>query len=299
MAEIQPIGEERVPEVCAFLHRHLNARIPEAGWRRALLNGWDPEPPHHGFCLMDGHRLVGVVAVIFSRREIGGREVRLCNPTGWVVLPEYRAQAVQLFWSVYAQPGVEYLVTSHMPLGARLLALWKFRPIPGCYWVTPNLPRPASGRVETQPEALESLLPEPLLTHYRRHRPFGWLRHAVVTFTPPATSGEKREGGEKRRALEVLYVIYRTRRWKRAPSVEVLYVSDGGLYLRGAARLARHFLLREGCLVTRVEQRFLPERPALALEERTATPRAFCKSSLSDAELSNLYTEVLALDIEV
>jgi hypothetical protein len=68
--------------------------MPAEMWERAFEIG-DPDEPQ-GYALADGGALVGVLGMIFSRRQIGGREERFCNLHSWYVRPEHRVHSLAL-----------------------------------------------------------------------------------------------------------------------------------------------------------------------------------------------------------
>lgn len=51
---------------------------------------------------MEGGKLVGHIGTICSRRDIGGRQKRICNITSWMVLPAYRRSSMRLLRAIRA-----------------------------------------------------------------------------------------------------------------------------------------------------------------------------------------------------
>jgi hypothetical protein len=76
----------------------------------------------------------------------------------------------------------------------------------------------------------------------------------------------------------------------------VLAFSDPELFLRYRLPLAGH-LLWHGCLYTRVESRLLPRVPAPAKEMAGFRNKVFRSDTLTEADISNLYTEIVALNL--
>ena len=76
----------------------------------------------------------------------------------------------------------------------------------------------------------------------------------------------------------------------------VLAFSDAGLFLRYRRALGAH-LLRHGCLYTRVESRLLPRLPLLSRELAGFRSKVFRSDTLTEADISNLYSEIVGLDL--
>ena len=76
----------------------------------------------------------------------------------------------------------------------------------------------------------------------------------------------------------------------------VLAFSDAELFLRHRFPLAGHLLLR-GNLYTRVESRLLPRLPKASKELAGFRNKVFRSDTLTEADISNLYSEIVALDL--
>ena len=68
------------------------------------------------------------------------------------------------------------------------------------------------------------------------------------------------------------------------------------MFLRYRRALGAH-LLRQGCLYTRVESRLLPRLPLLSRELAGFRNKVFRSDTLAEADISNLYSEIVALDL--
>ena len=71
----------------------------EAGLERLRLRDAPVGAPRFGYCLEAGERLVGVILIIASRREINGVQADYSNVASWYVKTDYRAYA-QLLVSI-------------------------------------------------------------------------------------------------------------------------------------------------------------------------------------------------------
>lgn len=94
MPEVLPIRRDMLPELCAGILRELNPKMPPQAWERAFTAG-DPDQPS-GYVLTDSGSFVGLLGMIFSCRNIGGREERFCNLHSWYVRPDYRVHSLAL-----------------------------------------------------------------------------------------------------------------------------------------------------------------------------------------------------------
>jgi hypothetical protein len=75
-----------------------------------------------------------------------------------------------------------------------------------------------------------------------------------------------------------------------------LAFSDAGLFLRYRRALGAH-LLRQGCLDTHVKSRLLPRLPMLSREPAGFRNKVFRSDTLAEADISNVYSEIVGLDL--
>lgn len=76
----------------------------------------------------------------------------------------------------------------------------------------------------------------------------------------------------------------------------VLAMSDAESFLRHRLALGAHLLPR-GYLYTRVESRLLPRLPLPSRELAGFRNKVFRSDVLSEADISNLYSEIVALNL--
>jgi hypothetical protein len=108
---------------------------------------------------------------------------------------------------------------------------------------------------------------------FRDHRQLPWLRHVAMGPGHSATGNRPPEHP-------------RPWCWRSATQP----------FLRYRLPLGGH-LLWQGCLYTRVESRLLPRVPSLAKELAGFRNKVFRSDTLTEADISNLYTEIVALDL--
>jgi hypothetical protein len=121
---LAPITSADIDEVADFLHRNLGDRVSAAAWIRAIRVPWRVNAPNHGYLLRDGDVVVGVHLAFYSRREIRGEPLDVCNLGAWCVLEEYRFSGLRLLKALLAQQRYHFTDLSPsgnvVPLNERL-----------------------------------------------------------------------------------------------------------------------------------------------------------------------------------
>ena len=112
------------------------------------------------------------------------------------------------------------------------------------------------------------------------HRHLPWLNHLAVG-----------------RPGAYCHVVYERTQLKAVPGAFVLAASDPQRFLSYRFALGGHLLLRRGLLFTRIESRLLPSVPRPCIELSGYRNKVFRSDTLSEADISNLYTEIVALDL--
>lgn len=277
--EVMPIGDDDLPEVGAFLHRHLNDRISPDGWMAAAQVPWQVDAPNHGFRLLAEGDLVGVYLAFYSSRDIAGRIERFCNMGAWCVMPNHRLHSLLLLRAMLAQKGYHFTDLSPsgntIPVNERL----RFVHLDTRTALMPNLPWPiclGNGRVISDHAAIERILSGAELEIYRDHARAGAARHVVVTH-----------------GADHCYVIFRKDRRKGLPCfASVLYVSDRDVFIRVARRIGRYLLLHHAVAATLMELRVIGARPPGSFLLAASRPKMFRSDSLSPDQIDYLYSEL-------
>ena len=280
---LHPIRDEDLPEFCTFLNQHLSAeRSPEA-WAQAFRQSWWPDKPNNGFLIRHEGRIVGGIGAIYSQRRIRGKVERFCNITSWCVLDEFRTQSGRLAMAVVSQPGFHFTDLTPTEVVSKTLQFFKFRPMDERHVVWPNLPWPLARlggvRVVADPDRIGELLAPDDAKVFRDHRHLPWLSHLAVG-----------------RAGQWCHVVWQRTRLKGLTGAMILAFSDADLFLRYRWAVGSHLLLRHGLPYARVEARLLPRVPRLSLQLSGYRNKVFRSESLSEADISNLYSEIVALD---
>lgn len=280
---LEPITDDDLPAFCQFLTDHLDARRSADQWAQAFRQDWGVSKPNNGFVIRDQGRIVGGIGAIYAERMIRGRPERFCNITSWCVLEDWRAQSMRLAMAVVSQPGFHFTDLTPTEVVSKTLQFLKFKPMNERHAVWPNFPWPFSRlggtRVIADPDRIEKVLGAADAKVFRDHRHLPWLRHAAVG-----------------RPGAYCHVVWKPNRLKGVAGAMVLAFSDAGLFLRHRRALGAH-LLRHGCLYTRVESRLLPRLPLVSRELAGYRNKVFRSDTLAEADISNLYSEIVALDL--
>jgi len=281
---IAPIRDEDLPEFCRFLCEHLSRqRSPEA-WAKAFTQNWCETKPNNGFLLRHEGRIVGGIGAIYAERPIRGRVERFCNITSWCVLDQFRAQSMRLAMALTGQAGFHFTDLTPTEVVSRTLQFLKFRPMDERQLVWPNPPWPfplrAGLRVIADPDRMRSILSPDDARAHEDHRHLPWLEHAAVG--PPGAA---------------CYVVWKRTHWKGLPGARILALTDAAAFLRHRLAFGSHLLVHHGLSYTRIESRLLPRRPRGSIEQSGYRSKVFRSETLAASDMSNLYSELVALDL--
>lgn len=286
MAEprVTPIQASDLEEVGRFLSENLNRRIAPEAWTQSLQHPWSESRPNFGVQLRDGARLVGVFCAIYSEQTIAGRTERFCNPHSWCVLEEHRRYGIGLVLALLRQRGYHFTMLTPNPKVAEIFRQLRFKDLADGVVRFVNLPSLSAllpgRRLITDPTAIERALSGSTLRDFRLHRDIPWLRFLVF--------GDSRE---------LCLLVYKRAQWKRLPCAHIVHVSDSRAFARQHRLLRHHLLMREGLVTSRVEARFLVRAPSFAWRSRRTQAKLFLSSTLTDAQIPDLYSELAALDV--
>ena len=115
---------------------------------------------------------------------------------------------------------------------------------------------------------------------YLDHRHLSWLNHLAVG-----------------RPGDFCHVVYKRTRLRGLPGAFVLGFSKPGLLIKYRFALGNHLLFKQGLVFTRVESRLLSRIPRPGIELAGFRNKVFRSDTLTEADISNLYTEIVALDL--
>ncbi len=282
--QLEPVTDETLREFCQFLHDNLSGRIAVEAWMRAFRVPWLPDKPNYGFLVHEREKIVGGIGAIYSRQTIRGKSERFCNITSWCVLDAYRAQSMRLAIALVSQPGFHFTDLTPTAVVADALRFLKFQPLDPRRTVFPNLPWPTarvSGvRVIRDRDAIQGVLAPEAASVYADHRGFPWLQHVALA---------NAEGS--------CHIIFKRQQLKKLPCAAILSVSDPDLFVRHHRILGHHFLFNHGFATTRIESRFLHGLPKFSMQVHGYRSRMFRSDTLNASDITNLYSELMALDL--
>lgn len=277
---VQPIEDDDVERVAAFLHARLNPRVPMRAWTALLRPPWVHRGPNRGFQLVTGDEVVGVYAAVYSVSR-AGRAV--CNLAAFCVLDEHRAHSLRLLRAIIGQEG--FVFTDLSPSGSvpALNARLGFEHLDTATRLAINMPRPArrTTRVSECPEDIRALLQGEDARVYDDHRRAPAARHLVA-----------------HTANGYAYLMYRRVRRKRLGVFAApIFVGGDPTVLRDAWPQVAARLLRHGLPVTLAEERVLGFTPSgLGRALAHPRPRMFRGHGVEASEIDYLYSELPLLD---
>jgi hypothetical protein len=282
MISVAPIADKDLFDATLFMHEQLNRAIPHDAWISAFRHRWSAEKPNNGFMLKDEDRIVGVLGAIYSEQMAGGSRQRFCNLTSLCLLPQYRGRTLDLLAKCLGQ--TEYNFTNFTPNSSveKICGLLKFRKLAQGEYILPHLPLPLATtglRVVTGDHA-EEVLPVEVARVYRDHCTLSWLSSLII--------------GRGEQYCLVFYKRAPIRRFATAAAA-IVHVSDPELFLRYSLPIGGHLLLRHGILASRIDRRLLHAAPRFAVERPDRQARLYRGRTLDDTEISNLYSELVAL----
>ncbi|MCA0240627.1 MAG: hypothetical protein LCI02_07170 [Proteobacteria bacterium] len=278
--DVQPIREADLPVVGEFLHQHLNRKIAAQTWSDSLRHRWAAAQPNHGMRLLTPEgRLVGVLCAVYSDQLIAGKLERFCNPHSWCVLDEFRHASINLVLAVIRQRDYHFTMFTPNPKVTQVFMGLRFRLLDDALLYFPNLPALGGGFVEARPERIAQHLEGAARAEFEAHRAIPWLR--FVAFGPPGNA---------------CLAIYKRGRWKKMACAMISHLSDPASMARHGPLLRRHLLL-QGMPVSRIEARFVTAAPPLAYRTQRTQPKLALTRTLADAQIRDVYSELMALDI--
>jgi hypothetical protein len=281
---LEPIRDSDLTDFCQFLVENLSRQRTADEWARAFLQEWGVEKPNNGFLLRDDNQIVGGIGAIYAERLIRGKPERFCNITSWCVLDRYRSQSMRLAIALTSQPGFHFTDLTPTEVVSKMLQFLKFKPMNERQAVWPNPPWPfsllAGVRVITESDTIEQALSPEDARVYLEHKHLPWLNHLAVGWPG-----------------NYCHVVYKRTRIKGLPGAFILGFSNPGQLIKYRFAVGNHLLFKKGLVFTKVESRLLARVPITSTELSGFRNKVFRSDTLTEADISNLYTEIVALDI--
>jgi hypothetical protein len=276
-ATLEPIMPDDVGAVGDFLHRSMGERVSADSWARAMNVPWTIDAPNHGYLLRAGGDVVGAHLAYYSRREIRGHVLDMCNLGAWSVDAAYRLSGLRLLKALLAQDEYHFTDLSPsgnvVPINERL----RFTHLDTTTALSLNTsPLPSRAEVSSDPEVVGASLSAADRCVYRDHRKAAAARHAVLV-----------DGSRS------CYIMFRhDRRKGLSLFVSLLHVSDPELLHRHFGAFSRFALRQHGAVATLSELRVVRRQPPLSRLIHRPRPKMFRSGVLTARDVDYLYSEL-------
>nr|CAX84251.1 uncharacterized protein bu93_0130 [uncultured bacterium] len=133
MTRLVPIQAEDYPTLATFCATFPGDTLGAEPWEHRFRFWWEENPAFHGewvrgWSLLDGTRVVGMLADIPSHIQLLGHETTVSNLAAWRVLPEYQQESSRLLATLLADARARPVFnTTATPQLATLLRSFRFR----------------------------------------------------------------------------------------------------------------------------------------------------------------------------
>ena len=282
--DFKPILSSDKTPVAEFLHNNLFHKISVAQWIEGLFPPWSEEFSNHGYMMLEGSEIVGVMIVIYSKIMINGKEEIFGNLSSWCVMEQHRKgiNSIMLLKKCISEKNVNYTTTTPNETSQNVISKLGFELIDNSIYLILNLPFPFSkSKILTDPETIKATLDPSTLRIYKDHLHISWLKHLVVKDHD-----------------EFCYVIYRD--WKMQHSTHlknsrILFLSNPRVFHKYLLAL-RGFFFSSGYPATTVNKRFLLHKPFLAYSRQKSKPVGYRAATVPKEAFTNAYTQVMTFE---
>lgn len=96
-----------------LLSRFNNPHIHKKEWKNLFETPFPNENENVGYFLVDGSSIVGFMGCIYSNRIIRNQQIKFCNLSSWIVLPEYRSHSMLFIKKLFDLD--DYVLTTFSP----------------------------------------------------------------------------------------------------------------------------------------------------------------------------------------
>lgn len=284
VVEVREIEPEMFQSVQDGLFSTLNPEIPPDRWRRLFEHEWRKDGEPRGYVLWDHDRPVGFLGLLFALPSPGDGKSPICNVTTWVVLDPYRGMSLRLLAPIL--PRTDWTVINLTPTAEvlRMFSALGFQELEKERCLVPLRPDrllhlPRQARVSpVDPGRMESLP--------------GLERHIVLHHGALVRYLRIEEG----RASGL--IVYGLRRIRGLPSAQLHHVTDRKLTLGALGAVQKKlFKLHRACFLEFDDRILGPGLPWGTLRRELPQPRLFRSPDRSREELTNLFTEMILLDL--
>jgi hypothetical protein len=284
MPEVVKITRDMLPHVYPLLGE-FDPRVEPWRWESLFARQWDADEDFHGYALVDGGNLVGMLGGLFSKRCIEGRAVPFCNLHCWYVKPPYRSSSLLLI-----RPFLElkrHTITdfSPSPPVCEILKLLGFSTLDRTATILPVLPWAARRKdfeaceiVECQERDLAALGPvDQQIFRDHCNTPCG---HALI-----------------RDASGCCYLVYSRVNRHLFPYCYVHYLSDAARFAKHHAAARRFLASRASSRLVILDSRHLQHQAIPHSFRVRANEKLYRTPDLQPHQIDTLYSEMPLLSL--
>ena len=254
-------------------------------WHRLFEYQWGREENYCGLALKDDDKVVGVLGMIFSQRRIDEKVEKFCNLTAWFVREEYRSRALTLLFPLFSMKN--YTITDLTParkvyriqnkLGLKDLdAKGRILLTLGRRLFQPKYTPP---RMTHDLAIIEKKLDRQNRKIFHDHKPYQ-CSHFLATETD-----------------RYCYLIY-TKLKRKRPYAYIHYISNLDLFELVYRDIRKEILFHSSVYFFLIDSRLVNNRSlplSFCLPYRS--PKQYLSSRLEPAQIDNLYSELVILNL--
>ena len=283
-AKVRPAVASDIEAICRLLNEQMNRRLLPERWRRITSYGWLRDKPDFGRVVDDGGRIVGFVGSVYADREIRGRRERVVSMSSWYLDKAYRGQGLgfELMGSATADDSATYTMLTVSPRNLAMLPKLGYRILDHDRYAWSVSGRPAAGLEIEQDVARILPRTDPIQCRMLQDH-VGLPVHPVLI-----SAGDG----------SCLAVFSVKKKGEDVTYFDALHLSDPGFFAAHAQAIA-DALLPPGKAVLAVDRRLLAGHKADGAVEPIPVARYYKSQRLAPAEVDNLYSELLLLDLKL
>lgn len=282
MAKLQPVQPSMFEEVHRELLQLLDRRRPQEEWRRIFEYGWEHSENYVGYVLVEDGELVGFLGMIFSELRGAGGTEHLCNVSSWIAKESHRAESSALVLPLRDLKAYTVTNLSCNDVAHRIFSRLGFEVLETHTTILTPVRRPSSHsglRITSDPEQVGSMLQGIDSVIFRDHLPY--TQHLLAWDD---------EG--------YCYLVYTMGRRRKLRTARIHYCSDKGRLVRDLFPIQMHLMRSHGAMIAECDSRLVEdiELPS-SYKKPMRIPRLFKSSRLKREQVSNLYSEVVLLNL--
>lgn len=260
----------------------------EQDWRHLFDYQWDTDQGHCGYALLDDGRVVGMMGMVFSDREIAGASRKFCNLHTWWVREDHRGRSLSLLRPVLKLD--DYTITHFTP-DDKVRAVTRrmgFNDLDSQLRILLPAGRPRVPSAYREPELLsdESAIESRLSDRDRKilldHRPSG-VGHLLIS------------DGSRYCYLVFTHVVRH-----RLPYCHVHYISDRAMFARHEPMIRQWLLRHHRARFVAVDHRLVQGMRFRRSFKFWAPAHALYRSTyVTPDQIDHLYSDVVLLKLTV